>query len=466
MILIVEPVIGYLIPAIRKKYPAAKIVALHFHTQLHTLCQWNADYNWYTESDTSLEHFLSSLFQHLPSPRIAIIIPPYAHYIAQISVTQIRYQISAIIDLMRSDIATVGYFGKKWIKNSIANFLFYDYNTIANSKERHPICIVGSGTTLNKTIATLFKIQDHALIFALPSAIPCMRAHNVCPDIVVNTDGGFWATAHFYDYISPLRIAMPLTATRELYKYDSSPFLFDQGFCIAHALNNIIQPTSMCLKNHGTVAATALELAIKMNSPHIFLFGIDGAYINGALHCHPHSFDNYYARHASLLVPSETERLSRLIKAPTAAQTNRIRILHSHAMYRVELQALIQHTNIPIHAVSTSQSPSIAPRMQPERIIRTLHARRIEKCKLFIKTAQQINMQDKKTALNTLLQNYQEKISAVIPAYAENHSEYMLMHALAPQEFHSFWRTQDNERWSMLQEQCVKQLQHLINKYT
>ena len=465
MIIIAEPVIGYLIPAIRKKYPAAKIATLHFHAHLHTLCQWNADYKWHIKSSILLEQFLFSLFQHLPSPRIAMIIPPYAHYIAQIQIAQLRSQISAAIDSIRSDVATVGYFGKKWIKNSIANFLFYEYILTTNNSKQYPICIVGSGATLNETIATLSKIQEHALIFALPSAISCMKAHNVCPDIVINTDGGFWATTHFYDYTSPLRVAMPLTAARELYKYHSSPFLFDQGFCIAHALNKIIQPMSICLQNHGTVAATALEMAIKMNSSHIFLFGIDGAYINGALHCHPHSFENYYSRHASLLIPSETERLSRLIKAPSAAHTKSTRILHSHEMYRVELQTLIQRSNTPIYTVATSHSSSIAPNIQPEHIIRTLHTRCIEKCEIFIKTAQQISMQDKKTALNTLLQNYQKKISVTPSTYAEENSEYMLMHALAPQEYHSFWRTQDSRRWGMLQEHCIDQLQHLINKY-
>ena len=449
MIIVVEPAIGYLIPALRERYATATLVALHFHSQLYALCQWKADQNWHAQAGVTLRKFLFDCISQLPSPRVAIVIPPYVHDISQPQLRQFNDAVSDTVRAVRSEIATVGYFGKKWIANSIANFLFYDYYTQLSQLSDYAIAIVGSGPTLNATVGALTNVQDRLLIFALPSALPCLNAYGVTVDMVINTDGGFWATTHFQrrKRTRTPRLAMPLTAARELYKYHVTAFMFNQNFCIERALVSLLEADVPTIQSHGTVAASAVELAIALHAQQVLLFGIDGAYIDSTLHCRPHGFERYYTRNSSLLASTESELVRRLLHAPRAERNPRLRISHAHTLYRQELHALLQRAQIPMRAVSATDDAAAAqfPSIAAHRLAVHLKQVNTDKEHIFIDTAHQLTQRERQTAVGRLLRSYRQRIEETSFQQQVDSEVSTLMCALAAQHFHAFWKTMDEQ---------------------
>lgn len=479
MIIVTEPAIGYLLPILQKHYPLATLVALHFHPELYALRQWDADYTWHTQLTIPLEQFLLDCINRLPSPRIATVIPSYVHTISPRHLRHFNRAISHVVRLIRSDLATVGYFGRKWITNSIANTLFYNRSAYPQKLSDYVVCIVGSGPTLSETVHTLSMIQHSVLIFSLPSALPCLYAHGVAVDMVVSTDGGFWATKHFAECARRRvpRVAMPLTATRELYKYRPSAVIFNQQFCIERELVTLFHPHAPTLHAYGTVAASAAELAIALQAQQVLLFGIDGGYIDGMLHCRPHSFQSYYTHHSSLLHSMDDELLRRLIDAPRVADNSALRIPRAHTVYKEELQGVAQRSPVPVSAVTPINAPvgfsSISPRRAAQYIreaeapsaVRAIEVARGSSTGIFIEKEQRVSGEKKRTALGALLRSYRRRVMDASYEQPVDRDVSMLMCALAAQQFHAFWRTIERTQWHALQQRCADELQRIEERY-
>lgn len=481
MIIIVEPGVGYLIPVLRKQHPQATLIALHFNAALRPFCQWNADHSRSIGHTQELEEFLLGCISRLPSPRIATIIPHYLNDVANEVLPRLTNAISNSMRVARSDLATVGRFGKQWVSNSIANTLFCDHTVQFAARIACPICIVGSGPTLNETIETLITLQHHALIFALPSALLCLDEHGIAVDLVVNTDSGFWATAHFQarQRTTMPRIAMPLTAARGLYRERTQhTLLFHQQFGLEQELAALFQPALPALSAYGTVAASAIEIAHRAQARQILLFGIDGAYMRGALHCRPHSFEHYYLRDRSLLRPIEQELLSRLIRAPRAEHpSEEVRILRAHAIYRQELQAIARrlastttagNVATTLQVVANHENTLGIPSISAQQALRECAgSSKPDERDLFRSRPQSPSVATKRKAIVGLLRTYRQRIESATQQ-RQAHSErrlHTLMHALAPQQFHAFWKTHAHEQWHALQQQCAHALQLMEERY-
>jgi len=469
MVIVVEPAVGYLIAALKAQYPRAKTVAIHFHPQLRTHAEWHADYCWHSKLEISLTRFLTHTIADLPSPRIAIITPPYAHYLIPKELAEFRRLISEILTAVRSNIATVGYFGRQWIRNSIANFLFHNRALRIQKFAGLTVAIVGSGPTLHSSITLLTRIARHVLICALPSALAFLDAHGMTPDFIINTDGGFWATTHLrkLSRSAPRRIVMPLTAARELYRQEPAILFINQEFCLEADLYKELRSTMPTFSSRGTVASTAVEFATHMCAEQIVLFGIDGAYINGALHCHPHSFEHYYHARASLLSPSDTILAGRLIDAAPTDDTATIRTAHSHTLYRKEIQELIQESPIPISFVRPSAvMASMATMEDKEAQELCIGQPPIDKERLFTEENARMSRERKLSILSSLLKRYQEEIALTTPKDIAARSDLReLMHALRAQEFHTFWKTEERRHWHLLQKECINDLSTLRARY-
>ncbi len=343
-IIIIEPGEGYIIASARKRYPQTPLLALHIDNRLYQRCRWPADAVWYPGLSRSLETVCSSFIAASPLPRIAIIIPPVMLQLAPTEVAAYREKLRGLLTQIRSDIATVGTFGRCWLVNSLINFLSIAHITRIPPITK-PLCIVGSGSSIDEQLGILNKLQKKLTIWALPSALPSLLKENIIPQLVVATDGGYWATWHY----RPLRTisnspgipwALPLTAARGIYHYQHPVFLFQQGFALERRLAHFLVPRSPALPSSGTVAGSALLLAAHLGARQVILAGIDLAFRNWHLHCQHHSFHHYYQQHLHRTYPVGMIELLKWMAA-TASDSPSMRIERRHAIYRTMLEGII-----------------------------------------------------------------------------------------------------------------------------
>ena len=339
-IIIVEPGAGYITHRARQRYSSTPILAIHIDDSLYTRCRWRADDAWYPSSARTLEEVCETFIGAALSPRIAVVILPVIRRIAPQETEDFQRRLSAVIQRVRANMATVGSFGKNWISNSIVNFLSIErlYPLPHGSAT---VCIVGSGPSVEGQIETLSRLRDIISIWALPSVLPLLLQRGIIPQVVVTTDGGYWASWHYRSLgARALRWAMPLTAARGLYRVRHSISLFQQGFALEQELVKRLAPGTPYLPPCGTVAGSALSLAKARGATAIILVGVDLSFLNGKLHCRPHSFERFYNSATHRTAPAGDTECRRWLAGERTPDPS-VRIETRHALYREMLRSLV-----------------------------------------------------------------------------------------------------------------------------
>ena len=357
-IIIIEPGEGYIVERARQHFPHTALLAVHIDTTLYQHCRWKADVVWHPSSSLPLEEICTTFIESSLTPRLAIVIPPVIQRIAPQEVISLQKKLTPIINRIRADMATVGNFGRAWITDSIVNFLSVE--KIARLPPSNtPVCIVGSGASVEEQLDTLRHLNTQVAIWALPSALATLLKHEITPEVVVTTDGGYWASWH-YRSATPLPEkmlwAMPLSAARGIYRQHTALTLFQQGFALERELACWLWPHTYSLPPCGTVAGSALMLAAAVGARHIILAGVDLSFQNYRLHCTPHSFDSFYSQRIGRLFPAGMVEACRWLQA-TATDNPAVRIARQHAIYHNMLYALITQLRSKIDISILGYSP-------------------------------------------------------------------------------------------------------------
>jgi hypothetical protein len=127
------------------------------------------------------------------------------------------------------------------------------------------------------------------------------------PDLFVMTDPGYWAISHFHHAAPACPIAMPLSAARGLWELSlPRPFLLAQPDSIEGAFLQALRPLSApVIAPHGTVAATALDLARAFTKGPIILAGLDMCTNDIVSHARPNEFETFFQLQSARISPLE-----------------------------------------------------------------------------------------------------------------------------------------------------------------
>ena len=223
-----------------------------------------------------------------------------------------RQILTDLLNTQSGNIATTAYFGKRWIRNAVDNFLMTDrLGTFSTSSK--PVLIAASGPTLRTAIATIKKNRAAFELWSLPSAICGLYASDIIPDLVILTDPGYYSLLHFHPLAGRRKIpvAMPLTAARGVWKFASRVLPLNQGFFFEETLLSFYGKKAMGISPNGSVAGTALELSSRHGSVTVFA-GLDFSTDDIHTHIQPHMFDmilDYSAQRDRPVLAQKYERL-------------------------------------------------------------------------------------------------------------------------------------------------------------
>ncbi len=292
----------YLKKYLMDRYPGSLVVSVYYNKIFYDKAK-DKKLSWYVGSNTSLKSFLGSSIPDFMIPVLRLIVwKPCSKAFPEIH-QLVADTIFSFMEERNGSVVTTVNFSRKWIRNLYLNLKYI--NTFINPdsfKISKPVLITAAGPSLSKMLPLIKEHRELFFITALPSSLHALEYYSIYPDLIVNTDPGFWNRFHFrQDFIRGIPFAMPLTATH--LKVDGPVLLINQNSELEKWVSSFISIPSVKLFETGTVAATALVLSLKLGSPSVFVAGLDLAFNDVHSHVSPHTFDNYFKCRESRVHP-------------------------------------------------------------------------------------------------------------------------------------------------------------------
>ena len=296
VIFLLEPGLNYFAENFHHRFPACKVVCVRFFDYaFEDEKSW--DYLIRFEKEEAVARGLLEAFGEEDLLCSTLLIwKPAESLFAQ--------QIQAFIDCYRQTLETCKtllvtrqFFEQKWLINS-CNFIKYAENLCQPfNKTKLPLVVCASGPSLQGCLTTIKSFNNKIFILCLSSALPVLIKNEIIPDLILTTDGGYWAGQHIkylkknpgIGLAAPCEAFIPKTILQGspilALKYnDSSSFigleiLKDAGIKAQEAVRN------------PTVSGTALYLAKALTDNKIFFCGLDLAQGKGFQHSQPNELE-------------------------------------------------------------------------------------------------------------------------------------------------------------------------------
>ncbi len=306
-ILIIEPALSYCAPFLRERFNVPVYAIRLFSEFVEYDSLW--DKVIYFNSERPLSE---DLYNHIGEEKLCSALflewRP-ACQCAEDKLPLVWSEIKASVEKSRSVLVTRSYFSQRWLKNS-ANFLTNVRKLAIPSGTSLPVVIACSGPSLKDSLKFISRFRNRMVLTAVSSALQPLLNDGITPDLVISTDGGYWAKKH---------LSSPGTDTRNLVYAVSC-----EGACPYSILkNNPVIPLSyddgfekkyfpdtgidfFPAKRNGTVSGTALELALNLTDDKVFLCGLDLAPAPGFQHTQPNALEKINAVSDNRIKSSES----------------------------------------------------------------------------------------------------------------------------------------------------------------
>jgi hypothetical protein len=329
--ILVEPGLGYMIPVLSRRFPAARIIVLRVspdggempgaaRAAPNTAC-------WDPALGIPAEDFLGREFEGIAKnsggfgPELVKIIE-WRPSLDRYGDSCVRLLAAAVSALRRFDAErrTVSTFGRRWFRNFFKNLrilcrapLLRDFH-----KTDAPILVTGSGPSLEESLPRIKEMAEGraCFIIAASSSAMALLSRGIVPDLVISTDGGGWALLHLYELFrehGPRRfsrqgegrghrqpgLAAALTASLPS-QCGGLPILgiADGSLWQGLVLRGLGIP-HLALPQRGTVTAAALDLALALGRGQIAIAGMDLDARDIRTHARPYGFDRIWREGAS-----------------------------------------------------------------------------------------------------------------------------------------------------------------------
>lgn len=303
IIVVIGPGENYIKQVLDVQYPYPRIYYLQPCADFDTAENASLNY-WSPNSKISLKDFFHQLlFDEFAVAGIAVLEwEPVTRAFPEIS-RQIRNEMTRILATTASDRATIAYWSKKWFINS-ARFYKNSDKFLKLKTMDTPITIIGAGPGLMEYKEIIYQMRKSCFIIAIASALPFLAENKIEPNIVLLSDPGFWNIYHTRELLrSTIPIAMPPSARICQQLYSKPIIVLDTKLVFEQLVIEALSCPSFNVKTFGTSVGTAIDLALKLTSGQINIFGFDLASCDLSTHCSPYSFSTFPLHHSSRIQP-------------------------------------------------------------------------------------------------------------------------------------------------------------------
>lgn len=318
-VLVVGPGLGYLLRSMRVSFPHLRLLSLFVSSWCYEHAVERGDAAWHPAAGEPVARFLQRELGSTAIERSSVMTWPPVRRAWPSDADALE---QAVLELLRERQATAvteGYFGTRWLRNMVCNLRRLP------PFERLPRCsgtvvIAASGPSLEKAAEAIASVQSRVRLWALPSAVAPLHAAGLAPDMVVLTDPGFYAIRHLATpRLRPeTPVAMPLTAARGAWSVSDRVVPLQQQLPFEEVAFGAGGINGTSVAESGTVAGTALELALQAGFERVVFAGLDLCSADLTVHSRPDLL-SHYRGHSSRLRPMLTARFLELYGSEAVA---------------------------------------------------------------------------------------------------------------------------------------------------
>ena len=213
LVFIVEPGLDYSDSYFKNRFSGCKTAAIKlFDNSLLPAGSW--DFVIPFENEQSFKQTLMTKFGEDKLLSSAIFVWPAAKNIFPDEVTRILSIFKDTVEECKTLLVTRQFFEKKWLTNSF-NFICNVKTTcLPKIKEKMPVVVCASGPSLKPCIELIKTNRKKLIIICLSSATSVLLKNQIIPDLVLSTDGGWYAGEHLkkLKQYKDIHIAAPVEA--------------------------------------------------------------------------------------------------------------------------------------------------------------------------------------------------------------------------------------------------------------
>lgn len=285
--------LGHATYALEQRLPGIRILRVFYSQEIAGLCEPSAHPGWHPGSPVSIGDFLRANIGELDMEGLrALEWQPSAASFPALS-RAAHQGLRQVLQELNGSLVTTVSAGRLWIRNTLANFLLLDHPLSGPPcGPDRTVLIAASGPSIQQALPFIARARAALELWALPSSVPFLLHAGLRPDLVVMTDPGHWSMVHLHFDDPQCPIAMPLSAARGVWRLAvSTPLLLGQPAFYEEALLAAAGLGVPRITPHGTVAASAIDLALAATRGPVVAAGLDMCTEDLALHCRPNAFD-------------------------------------------------------------------------------------------------------------------------------------------------------------------------------
>ncbi|MDR2258830.1 MAG: DUF115 domain-containing protein [Treponema sp.] len=312
--ILIEPGLGYLIPPLKKKRPAAKIIALHVDNAFQPAAREEAVVPaWFPGGPVSLQQFLENEIPDLEARQIRIIEWRPSLRVYGEAYLRLLSETAEFIKRIDANARTVRGFGGRWVNNFFKNLRLLRF-LLTPEPFDGPLVITGSGPSLETAIPLIGELKN-LRVLAASSSVKALVQGGIIPGMVLSADGGGWALCHLYECFRCPNQAPPLAVNLSAAlpsQCSRLPIMtLDDGSLWQRTVLRGLGIPSLTVPQRGTVSASALDLALALCSGNIVIAGLDLSLRDIRTHVRPYGFDPIFWGKASRFTPLYAQMFSR-----------------------------------------------------------------------------------------------------------------------------------------------------------
>lgn len=304
--ILLNPGLAYLAGIIKKRQPGHEVYAVYSHS-VSLFSQRLTVQFWSPESPDKLSEFLSrvsSRGQKADSVHVLCWKPGADLFPDQTK--SILAQIGQELSSLKANAVTERYFSPLWLKNTLHNILGCSFCNLVPSTCGNPVFLLAAGPSLNDHLEVVKKQQSKAFMVALSSSLATLNQHGIKPDIVIQSDGGFWAQSH--TRLTPHKALMvSALRSRPWHGLKNQTIMAFGASKLESFLWYLAFGTDLLdLGDQGTVAYQALHFCLSFFAGPVIVHGLDFAKRDLLSHAQPHTFDYFPWESANRLHPGHS----------------------------------------------------------------------------------------------------------------------------------------------------------------
>jgi hypothetical protein len=285
-----EPGLGYPVEYILEKNPEARFIIISPLNLLSEKIKKNfKETIWTKNNSQSGESFLLDHIHESDLECLSYIPWPPSLRLLKEEALKWNVLLHKVLTRLSGNHSNIIGFGKKNVRNSLINFLTVSPTRIPQLKGKH-VLITAAGPSLSKSLIEIKNKREGYFLIGLPSSAKALVSQNIMADLIISTDGGYWASRHYEHFPPDVPVGIALSGRRDPMGEREVFPLFRQN---TYPENSILEEIKLdTLPTSGTVALSAMQFALATGAKSLTLAGLDLCMDDIKSHVAPHSFDS------------------------------------------------------------------------------------------------------------------------------------------------------------------------------